>query len=87
MLSSSCAPSAGGRWSADEEEQHDVISAHLSWHEKRRGFEHPHGRVHYAFLCVGRRRGQVGLVECSTVGWAAACFLGVKQNTGSGFLD
>lgn len=78
-------PVSGGRRSADEEEQHDVISALLNGHEERRGVERPHGGPHRALLRGGRHRGQVGLVDDgSAVRSAAACFQGDEnKNTGS----
>lgn len=74
-------PISGGRRTADEEEQHDVISALLGWHEERGGVERPHGGSHRALLHSGRHRGQVGLVDGSAVWPAAACFDGDEKQT------
>lgn len=60
-------PALGGRRSANEEEQHDIISALLSWHKERRGDERPHGGPHRAFLRGGHHRGQAGVVDDSAV--------------------
>lgn len=72
----------GGRRPADEEEQRDVISALISWHEERGGVERPHDGPHRALLCRGPHRGQVGLVERGAVRLSvAACFSGDEKQT------
>ena len=73
---------SGGRRPADEEEQRDVISALISWHEERGGVERPHDGPHRALLCRGPHRGQVGLVERGAVRLSvAACFSGDEKQT------